>query len=369
VNHDTTQENITDWITNKAVKGDKLIFNSSSYNLNSTIVITKPIHVVSYKNTVITMNSTSSMFDLNTTSVRFTGLNLINYGKTNNSDIEFSTDPIASGIRGYSWNKYIKCDIMNTNITADVAINIYRMSGSISNSKLISQSTLWNPSSLMVSYWKGNFINSEIKSSGYGISNFKLSTHHTEELRWMGNIRNSNITSRYRAVDCVYWKGIMSGNRIYSFGDDARSGPALALGFSQGTITKNIIRSNATNAIHVRSAVKVTNNRLIAKKGFSPVHRYLPDLYGSEGSSGRKGRYVYFSIHNIGYEHAKSSYLGVRYGNAFKRAYIPPIRSGKSTLVRVLIPQKTERIVAKIDHYNKIREETKKNNYIRLRNV
>ncbi len=359
VNKNTSHKDITDWINNKAVKADKLIFNTSSYDLNSTIVINKPIYVSSYKNTKVIMNSNTSMFDINTTAVSFIGLNLINNGKT-----EYDEDywpQISCAINGISGN-YVKLNLKNTNITSSVGIDIYKIDGAISNSKITTQLT-----SIMTSYWKGNLINSEIKSDLTGIGAYKLDTHWNPDLKWAGNIINSNITSRFESVYCGYWKGKISGSRIYSYGTSTnQKTPALVLGYSQGIITKSIARSNSANAIYIRKAVKITSNKLISKKGYSKVHYYLPDL--RLGMNDNKNNYIYVQVENSGYENSKSSsYLVYKCGNTIKKAYIPPLKSGKFVWVKINIPKsmymKYKIVKFKVDYYNKVKEENEKNNY------
>lgn len=368
VNSGTSHKNIDDWMNNNAKNGDKLIFNTSSYDLTDTVYVKKSIIVGSYKKTKINFNKTATMFIINTSSkVVFNNLILNHEGKQRTIDPDFHNDEYGgiSVILGtysvYTNNKIypstIKCDVKNVVINSKegAGIDLLRWTGHVSNSVFKT-----GAGSIYSDYWIGNIVNTNIQSTEDGITGNTFLDG--EYFKWKGNIVNSNITTKNAPVNCDYWKGKISGSRIYSYGTKSNQG--LILGYSQGTITKSIIRSNSGNAIHARNAVKITKNKIIATKGYAKVHRYLPDLevYVYE----RKGSTYYFTIRNNGYENSKSSYLGIKYGKTIKKIYVKSINAKQTTTVKISIPSKPTTITSKIDYYNKIKEENKKNNIQKL---
>ena len=115
VNKDTTHKNITDWMKKDAKKGDNLRFNTSSYSLSDTLVISKSVNVKSYKNTKIYFNSSKNLFNVTSNDVNFTGLFLYHVPA---EKINYSGSYIISAIATSDSIK--RLNLKNMNIFANI---------------------------------------------------------------------------------------------------------------------------------------------------------------------------------------------------------------------------------------------------------
>lgn len=382
VNSTTTSKDINNWINNKAISGDRLIFNTNSYDLDDSIIINKSITIGSYKKTKINFKKTADMFIINTKyKVNFNSLILNHEGKqkTKSPDEEDfipyyyeGISVISTPIGHTSSPYYVTCNFKNVEIISKegTAIHFDDWLGNITNSYLKTS----KEGAIYVEDWYGNLINSKIESQREGITtrwyDFDgTGTHiYNTGIKWKGNILKSNITTKERSANCYYWKGKITDSRIYSYGKSPYwKAPALKLGYSQGIIHKNIIRSNSDSAIYARNNVKISSSKIISKKNYSKIHRYLPELFVWSNGVGKND--YHFLVFNDAYEHSKACYLAIKYGKQIKKMYIKPIKAGERLSIKINIPTKYLKYTKtlKIDYYNKIKEENEKNNILKIK--
>ena len=115
VSDNTTHKDITNWMKKDAKKGDNLRFNTSSYSLSDTLVISKSVNVKSYKNTKIYFNSSKNLFNVTSNDVNFTGLFLYHVPA---EKINYSGSYIISAIATSDSIK--RLNLNNMNIFANI---------------------------------------------------------------------------------------------------------------------------------------------------------------------------------------------------------------------------------------------------------
>ena len=361
VNNDTTHKNITDWMKNNAKSGDKLVFNTSSYELEDTIVINKKINVVSYKNTQINFRKHKDMFNVKSNS-SFRGLTL-NHHEDTFMDVIYSSS-----------RSYIKVNINNVNIRSfgGSVISIYKWVGEVNNCNIYAKASY--SSGISSTYGKVNITNSKINSDACSIYIGK----------WRGNLINSKIISGNKSpgIQSYNWQGNIIGTKIYS--NKGQDYGAAYLGLSKGTIKNSVIRLNDTNyALRVTDDVKIIKSSISSITKFKSIYRFRPDLsikvspidykWRLSHEKGfylpKKGSYK-VTIYNTGYKTSKSCYLSFKTMNISKKYYVKSLKSGAKTAIKINFNSKymTEEMnikypkVFKVDCYNKIKEENKWNN-------
>ncbi|MCL2157337.1 MAG: hypothetical protein FWH54_04860 [Methanobrevibacter sp.] len=230
VNKDTSHKNITDWIKNDAKKGDNLIFNTSSYSLSNTLVISKSINIKSYKNTKINFNRSKSMFYVTVNSVNFSGL-ILNHKPL--EKINYSYDPNdyynsynISSIKVFKSVKHV--NFKNISIFANINVKVlYIPNVPYEGDDFIEDSYYEDLiySGISIKEWKGNVKNCHLKIiNGRGINALKwtgnltnstIKTTNDSGIRtngWIGNIVNSNFESKGLDVKCLGIWGIFNGD-------------------------------------------------------------------------------------------------------------------------------------------------------------
>ncbi len=382
VNNETTHKDINDWINKTAKNNDNLIFNTNVYDLNDTIIISKSINVMSYKNTELNFYKYKDMFYVKN-NVNFIGLNLNHHGET--KDINGGSKAV---IKSTSPN-YIKINIKNTNIkTASynvLCIYMNKWIGSISNSNLETQA---------------QYVYAIQTTNGkYNITNSKISTINTAIFSGQleNIIKNSTIISKNgSAIDCSNWKGKIIKSKIYANGEDqgktatnigVRFLAGLNFKLSRGIIENSIIRSKNAIAIKCNDDLKIIKTSLTSKKGFPKIYRYKPDLviskvYPTEYQTPyipkqaylpKQGMY-YVTIANAGYKSSQSCYLSFKTMKIHKKFFVKPLKPNQETTIKIKFNSKymSEYMnikypkIFKVDYYNKIKEEHKYNNVYKI---
>jgi len=332
----TTHKDITNWMKN-AKKGDNLIFDRSSYNLTNTIKINKAINVKSSKNTKISFSRNRPMFNITTSNkVTFSGLTLNYYGKgSNNRGIGVVSS--SQGIKKVNFNK--------------VNIN--------SNGSYVA--------GIEIPYWEGSVSKSKIKVNGVwglGISS----------TQWKGNLVNSHVSVRGNSAISVYstyWNGKVSGSNIYNYGATETGVPAgILFVFAKGTISKCKVEVPNGGALRLDKNVKVSGCTLKSQKGTPKIYRFLPDL-SLDKKVKRSGNTYSIKVSNVGLGSSSACYLGVKIGNYVKTVKVKALGFDKSTIVKITLPSKyinkKYTKIAKIDYYNKVKEDNKQNNVMEFK--
>jgi len=354
VNNDTSHKDIANWMKNNAKSGDKLIFNTSSYELNKTIIISKPISIVSYKNTTINFRKQGHMFNVRSNS-SFRCLNL------NHHDVSYPSNYVI-----YSNSRsYIKVNLnnVNINILSGSAIEMNRWVGKVNKCNIYS-----NGSGIFVNYGKVDITNSEITTESHSVF---ISI-------WSGSLVNSTIVSKKDgfALYSDNWKGNIIriiGSKMYSNKDSLGFG-AVSLGSSKGTIKNSVIRSNSKYALKMTDNVKIIKSSISSKNNLKKIHMFKPDLavdiYPIEDYLYLPKKSYEVSIHNLGYKSSKECYLSFKTMKISKKYYVKPLKPGTKTTIKINFNPKymTKEMnikypkVFKVDCYNKIKEERKDNN-------
>ena len=336
----TTHKDITNWMKN-AKSGNNLIFDGSSYNLADTIIINKAINVKSSKNTKVNFSKNKTMFYITTNDkVIFSGLTLNHNGIA----IEDSFAAISAS------NNSLK------------KVNVNKVTINAKNDHV---------HGITISNWVGNVVNSKININGArggGID----STH------WNGNIKNSVITTKGDGSVSVYsyeWRGNISVSKVYNYG---KSQSAMSIGillpYAKGTISKSRVESPNGHALRIDTNIKVSGSTLKSQKGNPKIYRFLPDL--TLEYKKRSGSTYYFNVSNGYYSYPQKAfgsaiacYLGVKLDNKVIKVKVNALTPHKSTTVKITIPSKyidksyTKNF--KIDYYNKVKEQSKKNNVVK----
>ncbi|MCL2687843.1 MAG: hypothetical protein FWE58_04850, partial [Methanobrevibacter sp.] len=270
VNKDTSLQNINSWIKdNSTLKGDNLIFNTSSYNLGDTLIITKSINIKSDIKTQINYNGNREMFNIATEQVNFSGLIL------NHNGVGSSTKYVNCIYSGSPY-KLINIDstIINLNNDYAIAISISEWKGNLNNS-IINGKGNYN-FGIVSSRWDGSVFNSSIslnKKNSIGISigitwkgNFENSKIHTKGVKsggilsnyWIGNSINSFIINGASNSVGIYlekWNGNIIKTNIHSNSANSKGFHAF---YSKGTIHGSNIQAKKGNAIIISKNVKVS---------------------------------------------------------------------------------------------------------------
>jgi len=368
VNEDTSHENITNWMKNRAKTGDSLIFNTSKYNLTNRLDISKSITIKSYKNTHIDFiqeDEVYRMFKITGKNVLISGLTLNHYGNGNMlypEDGEFGTTISGSRVD-------LKNTVINTNLIYGVSVSILK--GNIVNCTINSKFQ-----GIVVFKWKGNIINSRINAK-QGITNRVVGSNNVVDY-WYGDMVNSGIVSGKNGMEVTLWRGNIINSTIRT--NDSKSS-GIIIKYGEGRIHGSKIISKNGHAIKISDSVRITNSSLSSRKGFSKTIRYLPDLKIHEAFMSR--RTCHITVSNIGSSTSKPVKLGLRVGKILKivpiksiRPFIPQEHSPNSLMkntakVKITLPKKyaSEKYfkTVKVDYYNKIKETNKKNNVFRFK--
>ena len=357
VNNDTTHKNISDWMKNSAKNGDNLIFNSSSYELTNTLVISKSVNIKSNKNTEINFYLDKNMFYITAKSVNFTNLRLkhVSEGK------DYST----SGKYGMIVAKgdFKQINIKNTNINFQInndnlqvlfdrmpgyfppqiwfsAIKINNWKGNIQKCNISTKGELC--SGIDVENWKGNIINSKIRTEG---KNNYFTT--IKVIKWKGNLINSSISSCGTSSNVIhgdFWTGKISDSKIYSIFTGKFQLSEILTGIylpnSKGLIEKSIIKYPYGYAVMISDNVKIEKSKLSSKKGFKKILRCRPDLMVNHVS---KSKNTYdISLHNQGYGKSKPFNIIITTGTGkiLKKVKIKSIMGDRYEFVKIKLPMK-----------------------------
>jgi len=353
VNDKTSYEDITEWL-NTAKNGDSLIFTRSNYNLTDTIIIDKSIHVRSTKNTKIHFDKNKTMFIVAVNGVKFSKLTLNHYGhgniKQNSKGREVSRNVFAvvsasqDSFKRINFNKVT----INANNSFVSGIDIPLWNGSISNSK-INIKGLWGHG-ITADQWMGNAVKTQVTTSG------------------LGSV----------GISANYWVGKVSGSKIRNNAlFDAGGVPTgILFPFGKGTISKSTVRVPNGNAAKLDKNIKVSSSSLVSMKGRPKQYNFLPDLSINEKNIKRSGRTYSIKVFNDDPERLQLGasgpcHLGIKIGRYVKTVKVKALAYGQSTKVKVTIPKKyiSRNYIktVKVDYYNKIKEENKKNNVVRFR--
>lgn len=332
-----------------------MIFNSSSYNLKNSLVISKSINIVSYKNTKINFNKNDDMIKIRANNVNITGLTLNHNGEGESSGDSLSTI-FASG-------SYKKIDIKNTKISIKnsycTGVYIEKWIGSFINSSIKTNGNYYSRG-ILSRHWKGNLANNVISTKGDGSYGIYIKN------KWIGNALNNRIFTYGRgatAISSENWQGKINNNRIYTYGSLYSDG--INLKNSKGSIYKNVVKSKSYYAIRVSDNVKVTSSSLSSRKDLEKIYRYRPDLCIVGDIVKNKTTYS-FKVKNIGSLSAKSCYIGIKVDKFLQKIKINSTKSFEVIDIKIDLPKKyaTKKYVKtiKLDYYNKIKEISKTNN-------
>lgn len=350
VNKDTSLQNINSWIKdNSTLKGDNLIFNTSSYNLGDTLIITKSINIKSDIKTQINYNGNREMFNIATEQVNFSGLIL------NHNGVGSSTKYVNCIYSGSPY-KLINIDstIINLNNDYAIAISISEWKGNLNNS-IINGKGNYN-FGIVSSRWDGSVFNSSIslnKKNSIGISigitwkgNFENSKIHTKGVKsggilsnyWIGNSINSFIINGASNSVGIYlekWNGNIIKTNIHSNSANSKGFHAF---YSKGTIHGSNIQAKKGNAIIISKNVKVSRTYAVSKKGKPKIYIFGPRLEVSKVKK-KKGDYQ-VQIFNAGELTSKPAKILV-YTRSYKRyVKIPSLGPKQSSRTKVSILNK-----------------------------
>lgn len=353
VNSSTTSSDIDSWMKNSStVKGNNLIFNVSKYDLNDTINIYKSVNIKSNVKTHINFNKDRVMFNITGSEISFSGLTLQHNGKGSYgltlSAIFSNVSSTVVNIKDMNFilnNNYLgavaiknwKGDLINCIITGKYSYNYGVFSdnwvGNIYKSSFIME----KPNSLCVGpeSFAGNISYSKFTVKGkesFGLIVYK---------KWTGNFINSNISSSgndFYGIFAEKWTGKISGSKIYNSG--YRNIGVYSNSSTKGTIYKSTISAKYGYSVMVSKNVKVSSSTLVSAKGVPKIYVFGPrvDIYDIRSKT--KSRNYYFRITNYGESKSKTSYLIITAKGFKKTVKIKPIKSGKTLKIKVVLPKK-----------------------------
>lgn len=337
VNNNTSTKDISNWIKDDAKNGDSLIFNTETYELTDKLTINKDIIIKSDKRTKINFNTNDHMFNITSKKITIKDIS-INYNAEGKSD-EYCSMIVSSGS-------------VNLNLN-NVNININKKNSAV----------------IAINKCYGNITNSNIHIN----TNESMGIYST---KWTGNIINSKIVSK--SMSCfitLTWNGKIYNSEIYSYGkfppeeDKAAMFASFVTINSKGSISNSIIKSKYYYSVAVTDNVKVSNCILSSKKGLTKIYRCRPDLYLDEVT--KQGNTYYLKIYNYGELSSKPCYAAIKVGKNVYKKYTKSLKSEKHTTVKITLPAKYANSkyskIAKIDFYNKIKENLKSNNVIKFK--
>ncbi|KZX14379.1 hypothetical protein [Methanobrevibacter filiformis] len=319
VNKNVTQKNINDWMKN-ATKGDKLNFNTSTYTLNSTLNVTKPILITSKTKTKIIFKKNKPMFQVKTTGVTFKKLKLDYYG--------YKSVAINATLKSANLN----VDTTDINIRNKSSIAI--LTNGTTNLQY-SKITLYKNYNygVVAGRIKGNIKNNKFTLKGkysYGVIVGKIDT----------TIKNNNflLKGKYNyGIFSNIWTGNSINNKFYIYNN-----PTLGILITNkwtGTVTKNTFEGNKYSkgacGIFVnktfKGSIKNSNAYLPKANSFGiMVYKWNGKLYNSKINVKGKG--------SVGIYIAKGSLLithnsKVTSKNYYALAkYTASIKNSKSTI-------------------------------------
>ncbi|MDR2967528.1 MAG: hypothetical protein LBU74_06230 [Methanobacteriaceae archaeon] len=335
VNNGTTQKNIVDWMKNNATNGDSLIFNVGSYNLTDTLNITKSITIKSDVNTKISFSKNKDMFDVKTSGITFSGLNL-DYNGEGSTKTMYGAISTLNASKSTTKQFTVSNTVINVNKKYTVGILLGTMQGSIINSNI------------------------NIKGANcFGISLTK----------WTGDLINTTIKSTGKDSICVYsgtWNGKVNGSKINNDGSNKNfyTGGFLAVN-SKGIIVNSEIKSKNSYAVMASDNVNVTNSTLSSKKGLAKIYRYRPDLVVYNQIGLKKNTYS-FRVYNIGEVNSKACTFLLKTSTITKKANVKALKPGQYTTIKITLASKyvgkKYTKTMKVDSTNVNKENNKKNN-------
>ena len=366
VTENTTQNDINNWMKdNNTVKGDNLIFTSSKYDLNDTIVVSKSVNIKSNVKTSINFNKNKNMFNVTTSDkVCFSGLNLNHNGMgiskevvrlifSNNTksivnimNVNFNlNNRYLAGIVIKNWKGNISGSIFKSIEKGNIGVGSANWTGNIYKTSISTP----GGAGIVVLNWKGNISNSKIYFSGkksFGIG----------AVNWTGNLYNSNILSVNKGFGVFIdkWNGKVS-NTIINIKGSPSCG-FLANKSSRGTIFNSKIYAKKGSAILITKNVKIIKIKALSASSIENILIIGPRVYPESSQSYINSKSLLYKIKvsNFGESKSKTSYLTFKYGKYKKEIKIKALKPGKSTIVKVLIPKsfKTYKKRVTITYYN-----------------
>jgi len=305
VGPNTSFREINFWIKdNSTMKGDNLIFNSSSYKLEDTLIITKSINIKSDIKAQISYDGNREMFNIATDQVSFSGLILNHNGvgtSTKYVNCVYSASPskiinfdsivfnlngnYASAISTNLWKGNLNNSIINGNANYNFGIISDSWNGSVYNSSF----SLNKKNSIGITIfikWKGNFENSGIYTQG--IKSGGIFANY-----WIGNsIKGSIINTGDNSVGIYLekWTGNIIETRVLSNSINSKGVYAF---YSKGIIHKSNIQAKKGNAIIISKRVIVTKTYALSKKGKPKIYVFGPRLEISKVKYKKKDFYAH----------------------------------------------------------------------------
>jgi len=355
-NANTTSSDINSWMKNSTtVKGDSLVFNVGKYDLNDTINVSKSINIKSNVKTLINFNKNKAMFNITGTGceINFSGLTLQHNGK---GTIDYGPSIILSKVSSTTVNIKDMNLILNGNYLCAVAL--LNGKGNISNCYITGKGS-YNEG-VYHENWVGNIYKSSFvmeKSSSFCVgaigtftgnisySKFVLKGSQSFGLimykKWMGNFVNSNITSSgndFHGIFAEKWTGKISGSKIYNSG--YRTIGVYSNSSTKGIIYKSTISAKQGYAVMVSKNVKVSSSTLVSAKNIPKVYVFGPRVDIYDITSYTKSKNYYFRIKNFGESTSKTSYLIITANGYKKVVKVKPIKKGKYLKIKVILPKK-----------------------------
>lgn len=354
VNSTTTDKDISDWMkSNATVKGDNLIFNTSKYNLNDSINVSKPINIKSNVKTQVSFSKNKNMFNITASGVSFSGLTLSHSGSGS-----FETLNSIIFANGSSKTINIKDTTFILNGNYMVAVGITNGKGDITNCNIVGKGTYNH--GLVAGNWTGKVYKSSFSmEKGFSssivvigklvanISYTKINLHDGYNSlgifvgNWVGNLVNSNISSSGSYVYGVLtekWTGKISGSKIYTNGYGAVG--VYSNSSTKATIYKSTVSAKKGNAVIVSKYVKASSSTLVSAKGSPKVYVFGPYVEFYDVTNYGTSRNYYFKITNYGESTSKTSYLIITAKGYKKVVKVKPIKAGKYIKIKVVLPKK-----------------------------
>ena len=350
VNSDTSHKNITDWMDNNStIKGDNLIFNTSSYDLSDTLVLTKSINIKSDIKTQINFNQNKNMFNLTASEISFSGLTLDYNGKGGFGE------PVSTIFAEGSKIITLQDTSINLNKEYNVAINMENGNCNIINSHINGNALVnygvWSYNNLAINSQNSSITFNE--DFGYGLyvlnkltgdfTNTKIVLQSVStgifSPEWTGNFINSEITGKSVSVGMFIgkWSGKISDSTIILSGIGS---VGLTLTKSKGTISKSTVHVKKGFAVYASGGLKVSKSSIKSKKGQPSVYYFGPRMHILKVSSYTKSKVYTFKIYNKGESKSKTSKLTITSGKFKKTVNVKGIKAGKTTTVKVTLPAK-----------------------------
>jgi hypothetical protein len=352
VNKNTTHSDIDTWMKNSStVKGNNLIFNTSIYELNDTLNVSKAVNIKSSVKTQINFNKNKNMFNVSASGISFSGLTLNHNGKGNTKEsfsLIYSNTSKKSVINFNNINFNLKNSFL-------VGIGCANWQGNVINS--VFKSSNYDNGLIYVGNWTGNIYKSTFSlfkfNTGVLVNNWIGDFSHSKISfangsagiyinNWKGNLLNSNITSGKvgLGIFALKWIGKVSSSIINIKG-------SLSFGFvvnssSKGSIiSKSSILVKKGLAVIIPKSVKITGVKAKSFKLLEDIAIVGPRVYAERYVRylNAKNLLYKFKVYNYGESKSKVSYLTLKYGRYKKTVKIKALNPGKAAIVKVIIPK------------------------------